>query len=797
MKQFLLLCIALFLITGCNSSDSFDLIKNNAGTKLYYAGNESVVQIAVDMLVGDSKLVCETPIIQVDDVETGSILVGIPDREPEFKALLDHYKVDYKDVSGKWEAYKMTVAKEEDGNRYLLVIGSDPRGAAYGVLELSRKMGVTPWVWWADVNPDKKKHVCVVADNKVHEPKVQYRGIFLNDEDWGLMPWSNTNYEPTGIKGTIGPRTNSRIFELLLRLRANTLWPAMHECTVPFFLTEGNREAAARYNIYMGSSHCEPMACNAVGEWWRRGEGDYNYITNQSSVYKFWEDRVRDVADQQIVYTIGMRGVHDSRMVGVNTQEEQIAALERVFANQRGLLEKYIDADLTEIPQVFVPYKEVLNVYRAGLKVPEDVTLMWCDDNYGFITHYPTEEELARSGGHGMYYHISYWGGPHDYLWLSTMSPGLIYQQMKTAYDRGIRKIWIVNVGDIKPAEYQTELFLDMAWDIDEVTATGVNEHLKQWLEEQFGRSGTKELFPVMQEHYRLAHIRKPEFMGNNRVYERNKPEFNRINDWPWSEQEVNDRISAYEKLSTAVEKAAAKISDDKQSAYYQLVKYPVQAATEMNKKFLYAQLARHGKAEWVTSDAAYDRIVALTKEYNALENGKWEGMMDFQPRKLLTFERVAQTEAITPFVEHLAPTYKWNGTECSEGSPVAYELLGYENRAAGISRGETLTYSFRKWDADTVKVDLRFLPTHPVVGNQLRISVSLDGSTSQEVSYQTSYYSEEWKQNMLRNQAVRTLAFPVEDKGSHKLEIKALDEGVVIDQVLLWKDKLGTNYNY
>jgi hypothetical protein len=658
-------------------------------------------------------------------------------------------------------------------------------------------MGVTPWVWWADVNPDKKKHVRIVADNKVHEPKVQFRGIFLNDEDWGLMPWSSKNYEPTGLEGTIGPRTNSRIFELLLRLRANTLWPAMHECTVPFFLTEGNREAAERYNIYIGASHCEPMACNAAGEWRRRGEGAYNYISNQPAVYKFWEDRVKDVGEQQIVYTIGMRGVHDSRMQGVKTQEEHIAALEQVFEDQRGLLAKYVNEDVTQVPQVFVPYKEVLAVYRAGLKVPDDVTLMWCDDNYGFITQFPTPEDRKRQGGHGMYYHISYWGGPHDYLWLSTMSPGLIYQQMKTAYDREIRKIWIVNVGDIKPAEYRTELFLDMAWDIDKVASTGVNEHLKQWLEQQFGRSGAKELHSVMQEHYRLAHIRKPEFMGNNRVYERNKPEFNRINDWPWSEQEVNDRIDAYEKLLVAVEKTATKISDNKQSAYYQLIKYPVQAAAEMNKKFLYAQLARHGKSDWATSDVAYDSIATLTQKYNALENGKWNGMMDFQPRKLLAFERVARTEAITPFVEHLAPAYKWNGTECSKGTPTAYDLLGYENKAAGIPRGEALTYSFRKWNADTVKVDLRFLPTHPVSGNRLRISVSLDGSTPQEISYQTLYYSEEWKQNMLRNQAIRTLAFPVEGKGTHKLEIKALDEGVVIDQVLLWKDKMGTNYNY
>lgn len=285
-------------------------------------------------------------------------------------------------------------------------------------------------------------------------PSVRYRGIFINDEDWGLMPWSSKTFEPSDIPGHIGPRTNAKIFELMLRLRANTYWPAMHECSVAFFMTDGNREVAERYGIYIGGSHCEPMACNAAGEWSRRGTGDYDYVNNSDNVYRCWEDRVKDVANQGILYTVGMRGVHDGTMNGAKTIEEQKDVLERVFHDQRKLLSEYVNRDITEVPQVFIPYKEVLDVYNAGLRVPEDVTLMWCDDNYGYIRHSPTEEKRKRKGGNGVYYHVSYWGRPHDYLWLGTFSPYLLYQQMKQAYDKGIKDIWILNVGDIKPAEY-------------------------------------------------------------------------------------------------------------------------------------------------------------------------------------------------------------------------------------------------------------------------------------------------------------------------------------------------------
>ena len=654
-------------------------------------------------------------------------------------------------------------------------------------MELSRLIGVSPWEWWADVTPEKKTSFVLSAEYQtLQSPSVEYRGIFINDEDWGLMPWSSQTYEPSDIKGHIGPKTNARIFELLLRLRANTYWPAMHECTLPFFLTEGNRKVAEEYGIFIGSSHCEPMVCSAAGEWRRRGQGDYDYVNNSASVYKFWEDRVKEVAQQGNIYTLGMRGVHDGQMQGAKTVAEQKAVLERVLKDQRGLLQKYGNKDVTAIPQAFIPYKEVLDIYNAGLQVPDDVTLIWCDDNYGYIRHFPTAEERARKGGNGIYYHVSYWGRPHDYLWLGTFSPYLLHQQMKLAYDRGIQKMWVLNVGDIKPAEYQIELFLDMAWNIDEVNEIGVTAHLKSWLGREFGSNCAEELLPAMEAHYQLSYIRKPEFMGNTREEERD-PKYKVIKDLPWSEQTISERLRSYTVLSDVVERMESNIPADRQDAYFQLVKYPVQAAAQMNRKILTAQLARHSKADWKQSDAAFDSIASLTQQYNSLQNGKWNRMMDFQPRKLPVFKRVEHTAATEPMVTDRKILCKWNAMECTYGKPVPCEGLGYERKAAGIRKGSSLTFAFDDYGKDSVEVEIRLLPSHPLDEKQLRFAISVDEAVPQTVSYETKGRSEEWKENVLRNQAIRKVTLPINKQASHKLVITALDEGVVLDQVMLY----------
>lgn len=771
----------LFLGVTQICSAQFSLRSGQSVTVACDNTEEKVVQTALQLFARDYETVFSAS--ATISVNHGGIIVGTVDKSP----LIVATGVDISDLKSKNQAFLISVLP---GGR-LLVAGSDSHGTAYGIMELSRLIGVSPWEWWADVTPEKKEAFHLAADYKmVQSPSVEYRGIFINDEDWGLMPWSSLNYEPWYKPGRIGPQTNERIFELLLRLRANTYWPAMHECSVPFFLTPGNREAAEKFGIYIGGSHCEPMACSTAGEWNRRGKGDYDYVKNSSSVCHFWEERLKEVSEQEILYTVGMRGVHDGQMQGAKTVEEQRAVLERVLKDQRDLLRKYVNKDVEAIPQVFIPYKEVLDIYRAGLEVLEDVTLMWCDDNYGYIKHFPTEVERTRKGGNGVYYHVSYWGRPHDYLWLGTFSPALLYQQMKEAYDRGIQKIWILNVGDIKPIEYQTELFLDMAWNIDQVIEEGVSGHLCNFLKREFGEAIGEDLLPVMMEHYRLSYIRKPEFMGNTREEEYHTNAYRIVKDMPWSRSYINKRLEDYHVISDKVEKLASRIQQDRQDAYFQLIKYPVQATAEMNKKMLYAQFARHGEMNWNKSDAAYDSIASLTRIYNIgiRNNGKWHRMMDHQPRRLPVFEPVDRSSVETPMLEDSPGLYKWNGAEYSAGDAVSCEGLGYEEKAVMLEKNKELSFDFGECPGDSVEVEIRLLPNHPIHGGQLRFSVSIDKKNAQTVSYETQGRSEEWKENVLRNQAIRRVVLPVKKRKKHNLTIKALDEGVVIDQIEMYQ---------
>src|SRR5690606_6998123 len=317
----------------------------------------------------------------------------------------------------------------------------------------------------------------------------------------------------------------------------------------------------------------------------------YNYLTNKKEIIDYWSNRLKTLGQSHNIFTLGMRGKHDGAMEGVKTIAAYKEAVSQGFQDQTGLLKKYVNSDPAQIPQVVIPYKEVLEVYRAGIAVPDYTTLMWCDDNYGYITHFPDQKERKRAGGNGLYYHISYWGRPHDYLWLSTMSPALIYQQLSTAYQHDVRKMWIVNVGDIKPAEYQIELLMDMAWNIDQVQKIGVYQHMNQFLQREFGHRLAKKIVPIMQEHYRLAHIRKPEFMGNTRTEEKD-PAYKLVKDLPWSEQQIQKRLVQYKHIQDAATVIGESVALDRRDAYFELVLYPVVAAAKMNEKHLYGQLA-------------------------------------------------------------------------------------------------------------------------------------------------------------------------------------------------------------
>ena len=309
--------------------------------------------------------------------------------------------------AGKLKEQKDAFCIKVNGNQ-LIVVGSNGRGTAYGILELSRMAGVSPWKWWADELPEKRGRLTLPADFQTEQsPSVEYRGIFLNDEDWTLQPWCWRTFSPAK-SGMISAQAYKQVFKLLMRLRANAIWPAMHGSSIPFFYVPGAKEAADSCGIVIGTSHCEPMMRNNVGEWNIKERGAYNYVNNRERVQNYWIERLKESGKYENIYTIGMRGIHDGAMEGVGKKlDNQTAALQQVIDDQREMLQKYVNKRVEEIPQQFVPYKEVLQVMENGLVVPDDVMLTWCDDNYGYMTRLSDSLQQKRKGGAGVYYHLS------------------------------------------------------------------------------------------------------------------------------------------------------------------------------------------------------------------------------------------------------------------------------------------------------------------------------------------------------------------------------------------------------
>ncbi len=720
------------------------------------------------------------------------------------RQLLQQTGLDLSWLDAQAQAFIMQVTP--DGR--LVIAGSDSYGTAYGIMELTRLLGVSPWEWWADVDAEPLSEFQLPQDFSTRQsPNVSYRGIFVNDEDWGIMPWSATNYEPSA-RGQIGPKTTERIFELLLRLRANIYWPPMHPCTHPFFLTEGCRELAARYGICIGTSHCEPLGCNVAGEWPLRGKGDYNWQSNRSEVLNFWEQRVIETARQPMVYTLGMRGIHDGPMQGINTPEAQKRALQEIINAQRKLLSKHVNENLERIPQVFIPYKEVLEAYEAGLQVPDDVTLVWPDDNFGYIRHFPTDAEQARSGGNGVYYHASYWGRPHDYLWLGSANPFLMFQQLSEAYQHGVQRLWVLNVGDIKPLEYQISLFMDMAWDLERVRDLTVGTHLEEFFAQNVGRDVARLSSIYMKEYYQLAFQCKPEHLAGTRVEEPRggAVDWNAVRDLPWSEKKIRHRLSRYDLLQRNVRWVSDSVHrthPHRYDAFYELVEYPIMAAAAQNEKYLCAQLARHGipylardnvDSTWRRSDLAHNRVQELTIRYNELRGGKWRGIMSSNPRGLTVFQPVPHQQSAAPLPQEPATVKTFYGASYDAstfaGSSVLAPVLGLGTsiRAMPLPREHSLTYKFKHnyLRKRVATIELHMLPTHPIDAQQ-RFTISLDGSAPLTYTYNTQGRSEEWKQNVLRGYAVVTARIQVfKPSGEHQLVVTALDDGVVIDEILV-----------
>lgn len=632
-----------------NTASKFEVFTKDQKASILYDNAKALDSILAYSLAEDIfKVTGYKPLVTKNKATASGNVIVIGQYQSELvQSFLDKNN-DWKGFEKQWESYgyKTILNPNKKITKAFVIAGTDPRGTAFGVFDLSQKMGVSPWYWWADVPAVQQKELVLSQkDFQSKAPSVKFRGIFLNDEDWGLRPWASKTFEPE--VGNIGPKTYAKIFELLLRLKANTIWPAMHEGTTAFFNIPGNAKIAEAYQIVVGSSHAEPMLRNNVDEWKEKEMGHFNYVSNRDNVYKYWEDRVKESKNVDAIYTIGMRGVHDSKMEGVKTNKEGAELLKQIIKDQRKLFETYINPDATKVSQAFTVYKEVLELYDEGLQVPDDVTLVWTDDNYGYIRRLSNEQEQKRSGGGGVYYHASYWGRPHDYLWVDSVHPALLREEMMKAYQANCKEIWILNVGDFKAIEYSTQLFMDMAYNAPFFEdASNVKKQMSTFYSSIFGTTYGKSIAEMKWEYFDLAFERKPEFMGWSQTEPTTKTKQTAYNPFYFGDENQR-RIDQYQNLENQVSSLKNKLPKDLQDTYFQLVFYPAKAASLMNKKFLYADKANiygkqgrlNAKNYSLKSENAFNEIKTITQEYNQIANGKWNFMMDMSPRKLPVFD--------------------------------------------------------------------------------------------------------------------------------------------------------------
>lgn len=630
-------------------SDRFPLVNSGVAADVFVSADDwKVARIAANDLTSDIERVTgQKPLLKEssDGLSSEAVLVGTIGKSPLIDRLIESGRLKVDGIRNKWESYLLKVVEDPlpGVKRGLVIVGSDRRGTAYGVYELSKRIGVSPWYWWADVTPNHHDEIYISPEPvEVGSPAVKYRGIFINDEMWGIRPWAEKTNAPDEGHG-LGPKTYAKVFELLLRLRANYLWPAMQDHSTPFNCYPQNKVVADDYAIVMGSSHCEPMLRNnmAGAEWDREGGGEWNYQTSPAAIRDYWGRGLVANGRYENIYTLGMRGKDDEPMKFTGTKEGKISLMEQIFDDQRALIAKYVNPDPSKVPQVLIPYTEVLGIYDSGMKVPEDVTLCWPDDNFGYIRRVPNSTERERSGGSGIYYHIQWLNGATNaYTWLNTTPPPLIWEEMNKAWQYGAKNLWILNVGDIKPGEIGTEFFLDMACNPERWKHDNVRDFLVQWAARDLDPRFAGEIADIMEEYYRLGFTRRPEHLVQAR---RDDPPKYSWFSHVFSNDEAMRRVEQYDAIARRAQAVYDQLPIARKDAFFELVLYPVQCCSLMNRKVIFADKSVRYGSEGRASASEYaakareaaEGIVELTKHYNTslvTAGAKWNHMMSPAP---------------------------------------------------------------------------------------------------------------------------------------------------------------------
>ena len=557
---------------------------------------------------------------RIEDLSSNVVLVGTIGHSAAIDRLIAEKRIDVSRIRGLWEHYVIEVVQNPLPNvrRALVVAGSDRRGAAYAALTVSEAIGVSPWYWWADV-PVAKKETLFVLPGRVEDGSVvRYRGIFLNDEAPCLSGWTKEKF------GGFNSKFYVHVFELLLRLKANYLWPAMWGSAFNEDDPQ-NPKLANDYGIVMGTSHQEAML-RAQGEFDRRHHAnEWNYATHPDLMEQFWREGIRRNKDLESIITIGMRGRNDSPMIQGGTVQQSMALLEKIVAAQRKMLAEEMGKPVEQVPQLWCLYKEVQEYYERGLRVPDDVTLLWSDDNWGDLRRLPTPEERKRSGGAGIYYHFDYVGGPRSYKWLNTNPIAKVWEQMNLAYHYDANRVWIVNVGDLKPMEFPIEFFMTLAWDPARLPKERIEEFGRRWAEREFGPAHANEIAGIVAKYTKYNGWRKPELLEPATFSLVNYDEADRV-------------VAQWEAIVSEAEKIYAGLPQDARDAFYQLVLHPAKASATVAELYvtagrnqLYAAQGRAATNELAErARALFKTDAELTGYYNhKLAGGKWSHMMD------------------------------------------------------------------------------------------------------------------------------------------------------------------------
>ncbi|NEU70164.1 glycosyhydrolase [Spirosoma agri] len=574
-----------------------------------------LVKTAAMLLQQDIELVIgkKIPIVTaISQVRKNVIAIGTIQQSSFLKQLVSQKRLDPNAIDGKWEASLIqTLNKPAPGiSQALIVAGNDRRGAAYGVFDLSKQFGVSPWYWWADVPVAKQNEIYIKSDVRIADaPKVKYRGLFINDEAPALSGWTKEKF------GGFNHNFYEKFFELVLRLKGNYIWPAMWGNA--FYADDSlNIKAADKYGIVIGTSHHEPLM-RAHDEWRRYGSGPWNYETNKNKLQQFWRDGIRRATNEKIV-SVGMRGDGDAPM----SRETATALLEQIVADQRTIISDVTGKPAAETPQLWALYKEVQDYYDQGIRVPDDVTLLLSDDNWGNLRKLPGLNEKPRKGGYGIYYHFDYVGGPRNYKWLNTNPLPRIWEQMHLAWEYKVRDIWIVNVGDIKPMEFPISFFLDYAWDPEKIDADQLQHYTENWAANQFGKQYAKEIAFLLAKYAKYNSRRKPELLDANTYTLR-------TGEWKMVVDEYTDLLKKAENINNVLPAAY-------KDAYFQLVLHPIKACANLNAMYYHVALNKDAYlsgrketnmyADQVKELYANDSLI--TRQYHQLNSGKWNHLM-------------------------------------------------------------------------------------------------------------------------------------------------------------------------